>query len=124
MKLSLATSLFVALIALVLFGPSIRVNAQEPATAADPMEQALANAQSPAEHQAIASFFRQEATNARTAADYHQQLADENRRLKVAQPDRMAEACDKMASDFKKIADAADRIAETQQHLAKQAESK
>ena len=124
MKLSLVTSLFVALIALVLFGPSIRVNAQEPATAADPMEQALADAQSPAEHQAMASFFRQEATNARTAAGYHQQLADENRKLKIAKPDQMAEACDKMAADFKKIADGADRIAEAQERLAKQAQSK
>jgi len=87
------------------------------------MEQAIPTAQSPAEHQAIASFFRQEATNARTAAGYHQQLADENRKLKIAKPDHMAEVCDKMAADFRKIADGADRIAETQERLAKQAQS-
>ncbi len=124
MKSSPAAFSFVALIALILFASSTRVTAQEPAATADSMEQATTNAKSPAEHKAMASFFRQEATNARTAAAYHQQLADENRNLKIAKPDYMAKVCDKMAADFRKIAEDADRIAETQERLAKQAGSK
>jgi hypothetical protein len=124
MKSSPVTISFLPLIALTLFASSIRVAAQEPATTADAMEQAISNAKSPAEHAAIATFFLQEATNAKTAAEYHQQLADENRKLKIAQPDYMVEVCDKMAADFRKIADAANRIAETQERLAKQPESK
>lgn len=116
--------LFAPLVALLLFASSMRVDAQEAAPTPGAMEQAISNAQSPAEHQAIASFFRQEAANARTAAEYHQQLADENRKLKIAKPDYMAEVCDKMATDFRKIADAAENTAEAQERLAKQASSK
>jgi hypothetical protein len=122
MKSFCVTIWFMSLVTFMFFASSTGGGAQE--SPPNTIEKAIAQAKSPAEREAIASFFRQEAANARTAADYHQQLADQNQKLKVAKPDYMAEVCLKMAADFRKIADAADRIADEQERFAKESERK
>jgi hypothetical protein len=70
-----------SVVTFMFFASSTGGGAQESPRNANAIEKAIAQAKSPAEREAIASFFRQEAANARTAADYHQQLADEQERF-------------------------------------------
>jgi hypothetical protein len=120
-KLILMSVVFPAL--LFVMNP-IRANAQQPSVTKDNLAQAITDASRPADHEAIAVFYRQEAADANKTADLHQQWADTYRKVKIPKPVYMAEMCDNLAADFRKTATDANKLAAMHEQMAKQAESK
>src|SRR5438132_10366510 len=94
--------------ALLLFAatslPTIRAGAQKAAVTDDNLNQMIANAKTPAEHEAIAAFYEQQATEAKKKAELHRNTADTYRKLKISKPVGMAEMCDGIAAMWDKIA--------------------
>lgn len=102
----------------------IRANAQQASVTNGNLDQAISDARTPADHEAIAVFYRQEAADANKTADLHERSADTYRRVKIPKPVYMAEMCDNLAADFRKTATDANKLAATHEQMAKQAESK
>jgi hypothetical protein len=82
----------------------------------DNVTQLITEARTPADHEAIAGFYQQEAAEENKTAELHQSLADTYRRLKIAKPVYMAEMCDNMAADFRKTATDANKLAAMHEH--------
>lgn len=101
--------------------PSIRVAAQQPVVTDDNLDQMIASARTPAEHEAIAAFYEQEATEAKKKASLHRNTADTYRKLKLSKPVGMAEMCDGIAAMWDKIAKDDSRLADAHREMAKQA---
>jgi hypothetical protein len=101
--------------------PSIRAGAEQAAVTDDNLDQMIASAKTPAEHEAIASFYEQEATDAKKKAALHRNTADTYRKLKISKPVGMAEMCDGIAAMWEKIATDNSRLAEAHREMAKQA---
>jgi hypothetical protein len=108
-------TIFLALI-LVLFAagtPStIRAGAQQAVVTDDNLDQMIASAKTPAEHEAIASFYEQQATDAKKKAELHRNTAETYRKLKISKPVGIAEMCDGIAAMWAKIAADNSRLAE------------
>jgi hypothetical protein len=120
-KLILMSVVFPAL--LFVMNP-IRANAQQPSVTKANLAQTITDASTPADHEAIAGFFREEAADANKTADLHQHWADTYRKVKIAKPVYMAEMCDNLAADFRKTATDANQLAAMHETMAKEAESK
>ena len=101
--------------------PTIRVAAQQPVVTDDNLDQMIASARTPAEHEAIAAFYEQEATEAKKKASLHRNTADTYRKLKLSKPVGMAEMCDGIAAMWDKIAKDDSRLANAHREMAKQA---
>jgi hypothetical protein len=117
-----ARRLILTLVALlgVLFATyPIRANAQQPSVTKGNLAQTITNASTPADHEAIAAFYRQEGADANKNAELHQSLANTYRKLKIPKPVYMAEMCDNMAADFRKTASDANKLAAVHEHMAK-----
>jgi hypothetical protein len=102
----------------------IRANAQQPSVTTANLAQTITEARTPADHEAIAAFFRQEASDANKTADLHEHWAETYREVKIAKPVYMAEMCDNLAADFRKTATDANQLAAMHEQIAKPAESK
>jgi|SRR5712692_3043650 len=113
-----------ALLGLLVGTHQIAANAQHPPVTKDNLAQLITDARTPADHEAIAAFYQQEAADENKTAELHQTLADTYRKLKIPKPVYMAEMCDNMAADFRKTATDANKLAAMHEQMAKQAESK
>jgi hypothetical protein len=82
------------------------------------LAQSITDASTPADHEAIAAFFREEAADANKTADLHQHWADTYRKVKIPKPIYMAEMCDNLAADFRKTATDANKLAAIQEQMA------
>jgi hypothetical protein len=102
----------------------IRANAQQPSVTTANLAQTITEARTPADHEAIAAFFHQEASDANKTADLHEHWAETYREVKIAKPVYMAEMCDNLAADFRKTATDANQLAAMHEQIAKPAESK
>ena len=102
----------------------IRANAQQSSVTKANLAQSITDASTPADHEAIAGFFSEEAADANKNAELHQRTADSYRRLKISKPVYMAEMCDNLAADFRKAASDANKLAAMHEQMAKQSESK
>ena len=118
-----ATMLLVA--GLVLFAPAvvptIRAIAQQAAVTSDNLNQAIANAKTPAEHEAIAAYYEQEAADTKKKADLHRHVAETYRKLGISKPVGMAEMCDDIAAMWDKIAADQEKLAKAHTEMAKKA---
>ncbi len=102
--------------------PVNRAGAQQAAVVTDDtLDQMITNAKTPAEHGAIATYFEQEATDARKKAAIHKSSAETYRKLKLSKPMYMAEMCDGIASGFEKTAKDAEDLAKMHHDMAKKA---
>ena len=101
--------------------PSIRLAAQQAAVTDDNLDQMITSAKTPAEHEAIAAFYEQEATDAKKKAALHRNTADTYRKLKISKPVGMAEMCDGIAAMWDKIAADNSRLAKAHREMATQA---
>ena len=101
--------------------PGIRAGAQQAAVTDDNLNQMIASAKTPAEHEAIATFYEQQAADAKKKAELHRNTADTYRKLKISKPVGMAEMCDGIAAMWDKIAADNSRLAEAHREMAKQA---
>jgi hypothetical protein len=101
--------------------PNIRADAQQAVVTDDNLDQMITSAKTPAEHEAIAAFYEQQATDAKKKAELHRNTADTYRKLKISKPVGMAEMCDGIAAMWAKIASDNSRLAEAHREMAKQA---
>ena len=101
--------------------PTIRAGAQQALVTDDNLDQMIASAKTPAEHDAIAAFYEQQAADAKKKAELHRNTADTYRKLKISKPVDMAEMCDGIAAMWDKIAADNSRLAKAHREMAKQA---
>jgi len=100
--------------------PIIRAGAQSSVVTDDNLNEMIANAKTPSDHEAIAAYYEQQAADAKKKAALHRNTADTYRKLKISKPVGMAEMCDGIASMWTKIAAGDTKLANAQRELAKQ----
>jgi hypothetical protein len=101
--------------------PTMRAGAQQAVVTDDNLDQMITSAKTPADHEAIAAFYEQQAADAKKKADLHRNTADTYRKLKISKPVGMAEMCDGIAAMWSKIAADNSRLAKGHREMAKQA---
>ena len=118
------TMLLVAgLILLAAALPTIRAGAQPAVVTDDNLNQMITDAKTPADHNAIAAYFEQEAADAMKKAALHKNSADTYRKMRLSKPVYMAEMCDGIAAGFEKTATDANDLAKMHHEMAKKAGS-
>jgi len=104
--------------------PTIRAGAQQSVVTDDNLDQMIASAKAPADHEAIAAYYDQEAADAKKKADLHRRAAESYEKLGVpAKPVGMAKMCDGIATMWDKIAADASKLAKDHHKMAKNAGS-
>ena len=103
--------------------PILRAGAQATIVDDDNLNQSIANAKTPADHEAIATYYDQEAADAEKKAELHRNSAATYRQLKIAKPVYMANMCDGIAKYWDKVAADAKDLAKAHHAMAKQAGS-
>lgn len=103
--------------------PIIRAGAQQTVVTADNLNDMIATAKTPADHDAIAAFYEQQAAEMKKNAELHRQSADTYRRLKIPKPVYMADMCDNIAAMWDKIAADDLKLAQGHREMAKKAGS-
>ena len=99
--------------------PIMRAGAQQAVVTDDNVDQMIASAKTPADHEAIATFYEQQAADAKKKADLHRRIAETYRRLKISKPVYMADMCDGIAAMWDKIAADNSKLAKAHQNMAK-----
>jgi hypothetical protein len=99
--------------------PAIRAIAQPGTVTEDNLDQAIANAKTPADHQAIAAFFQQQADEAKKKAALHREWAATYRKMAIPKPAQMAEMCDGIARMWDRIAADDEKLAKEHSQMAK-----
>ncbi len=95
--------------------------AQQETVTADNLDQMIAKMKTPADHEAIASYFDQVAADARKKAELHHHSAETYRTMRTEKPAGMANMCDAIAADFDKAATQAEKLAKAHREMAKKA---
>lgn len=99
--------------------PTIRAGAQPAVVTDDNLDQMIASAKAPADHQAIAAFYEQEATDAKKKADLHRRAAETYRKMNIPKPVGMANMCDNIVAMWDKVAGDASKLAKAHEEMAK-----
>ena len=66
--------------------PTMRAGAQQAVVTDDNLDQMITSAKTPADHEAIAAFYEQQAADAKKKAELHRNTADTYRKLKISKP--------------------------------------
>jgi len=101
--------------------PTIRAGAQQAVVTDGNLEQMIRNAKTPADHEAIAAYYEQEAAETKKKADLHRRAAESYRKMNIAKPVGMANMYDGIAAMWDKIAADNSKLAEAHQEMAKKA---
>ncbi len=101
--------------------PIIRAGAQQAVVTDDNLDQMITSAKTPADHEAIATYFEQEAADTKKKADLHRRTAETYRSAKIPKPVYMAEMCDNIAAMWDKIAADQEKLATAHREMAKKA---
>ena len=122
------TSIFLATVLLMLAAstlPATRAIAQQAAVTEDNLDQAIANAKTPADHEAIAAYYDQEAADAKKKADLHRRWAQAYRKSGLASRPvgmhGMGNDCDNLAAMWDQIAADTEKLAKEHHEMAKKA---
>ena len=99
--------------------PIVRAGAQQAVVSDDNVGQMVANAKTPADNEAIAAYYEQQAAEAKKKADLHRRMAETYRKLQIPKPVYMAEMCDGMAKLWEKIASDDERLVKAHREMAK-----
>lgn len=100
--------------------PTIRATAQSPAVVTDDnLDQSIANAKTPADHEAIAAYYDQEAASAKAKAALHHNTAKTYEKLNIAKPVGMVNMCKEIAAYWDKVARNAEDLAKAHREMAK-----
>jgi hypothetical protein len=99
--------------------PTMRAGAQQPVVTSDNLDQMITSAKTPADHDAIAAYFEQEAAEAKKKAELHRRTAETYRKLKMPKPVYMAEMCDSIAAMWDKIAADEEKLSKQHHEMAK-----
>jgi hypothetical protein len=112
-------------VGLVLFAlaslPVIRASAQQTVVTDDNLNQMIASAKTPADHEAIAAYYEQQAADDKKKATLHREVAATYRKLNIAKPVYMANMCDNIAAMWEKAAGDTENLAKAHQAMAKAA---
>ncbi len=100
---------------------SIRAGAQPAVVTDAQLDKVITNAKTPADREAIAAYFDQEAADTKKKADLHRRTAETYRNLKIAKPVYMAQMCDNIAAMWDKIAADQEKLANAHREMAKKA---
>ena len=104
--------------------PTIRAGAQQPVVTDDNLDQMIASAKTPADHEAIAGYYEQEAADATKKAALHRRAAASYRKMDIhAKPVGMSKMCDNVVAMWEKIAADASKLANDHREMAKNAGS-
>lgn len=103
--------------------PTIRAGAQQTVVTADNLNDMIASARTPADHDAIAAYYEMQAAKMKKNAELHRHWADTYRKLKIPKPVYMAEMCDNIAAMWDKIAADDLKLAQAHREMAKKAGS-
>jgi plasmid stabilization system protein ParE len=103
--------------------PTVRAGAQQPAVTDDNLDQMIASAKAPADHEAIAAYYEKEAADAKGKADLHRRAAESYRKLNLTKPPGMANMCDRVVGMWDKLAADASKLAKDHHEMAKNAGS-
>lgn len=101
--------------------PTIRAGAQQAVVTDDNLDQMITSAKTPADHEAIAAFYEQEATDAKKNADLHRRTAETYRKMDIAKPVGMANMCDNVTAMWDKISADTEKLAKAHRAMAKTA---
>jgi hypothetical protein len=123
MKLHKNVMVFVAALILLAAAalPTIRAGAQQAVVTDGNLEEMITNAKTPADHEAIAAYYEQEAAETKKKADLHRRAAESYRKMNIEKPVGMANMCDGIAAMWDKIAADNSKLAEAHQEMAKKA---
>jgi hypothetical protein len=102
--------------------PTIRASAQQSVVTDDNLDQSIASAKTPADHEAIAAYYDKEAADNEAKAKLHHSThhAYENFKMK---PTSFAQHCDELAKWFQRAADQDKALAAAHRAMAKKAGS-
>lgn len=100
-----------------------RVMAVDPVTDAT-VEARVAAAKTPADHEAIATYYRAEAAAAEAAVKRHEAMLAKYRTLSSETTRIMQGHCTTLISSYKKVAESFEGLAKEQENLAKGADGK
>ncbi|MFZ0888547.1 MAG: hypothetical protein WA005_08855 [Candidatus Binataceae bacterium] len=100
--------------------PAVRASAQQPVVTDDNLEQMIANAKTPADHEAIAAFYDKEAADAEAKAKLHHAV-EKNYESFHMKPSDMINHCHQEAKYFKDAADQAKAMAADHRKMAQEA---
>lgn len=114
-------TLFLVLLALVVRAP--RAIAQQAAVTDDNLDQAIASAKTPAEHEAIADYYQKEAARLSGYAKLHHSTHKAYEKFHM-KPTDMAHHCDELAKSYQRGADQAKALAADHLEMAKKAGAK
>jgi hypothetical protein len=103
--------------------PAMRAGAQQTVVTSDNLDQMIASAKTPAEHDAIAAFYEQQAATAKEKADLHKRTAETYRKMRIDKPVYMAHMCEGIAAMWDKIAADDLKLAKAHHEMAKKAAS-
>ncbi len=102
--------------------PISRASAQQAAVVTDDnLNQMITDAKTPADHEAIATYYDQEAAKAQEKADLHRRSAASYRKANLDKPVGMAKMCDGIAAMWDKVAADARELAKSHRDMAKKA---
>ena len=87
----------------------------------DNLAQSIADAKTPAQHEAIAAYYDQEAAASKEKADLHRRAAASYRKMNIDKPAGMASMCDSTAMMWDKVSADAKKLAGDHHEMAKDA---
>jgi len=117
---TLAATALLLLLAIWMF-PSHRALGQQSTVTDDNLAQAIANAKTPAEHEAIAEYYDKEAAENEAKAKLHLSAARSYEAFKSMKPVGMATHCQNLAKAFEKAAEQDKMLAAAHRAMAKEA---
>jgi hypothetical protein len=98
--------------------PTFRAGAQETVVTDDNLDQALASAKTPADHEAIAAYYDKEAASNAAKAKLHHAVHHNYDKFRIKPPD-MGHHCDELAKFFQRAADQDKDLAAGHRKMAK-----
>lgn len=116
-------TMFLATLLLVLAAatlPATRAIAQQADVTDDNLDQAITNAKTPADHEAIAVYYDKEAARLSENARLHHSTHKTYEKFRLKPPD-MVHHCDELAKSYQRAADQATALAADHRAMAKKA---
>lgn len=98
--------------------PTIRASAQQEVVTDDNLEQMIANAKTPADHEAIAAYYDKEASANEEKAKIHHGTHHAYERFRIKPPD-MGPHCDALAKYYQRVANEDKALAAGHREMAK-----
>lgn len=112
--------LIAALMVLAVILPTVRAGAQTATVTDDNLNQMIANAKTPADHEAIAAYYDKEAARLAEYARLHHSTHETYEKFRLKPPD-MAHHCDELAKSYQRGADQATALAKEHRAMEKEA---